>query len=343
MIDVKKIQNVDLDYLTHIIGTDRYDEEIFRIADEIRRKYVGEEVHLRAIIEFSNYCSQHCLYCGLRAENKNLQRYRMSIEEIVERAKLISNLGIKTIVLQSGEDPYYTTEIVGEIIQQIKKFDVAITLSIGERTFEEYRIWKELGADRYLMRHETASAQLYAKLHPGDSFENRKAHLFEIKRLGYETGAGFMVGLPGQTPYDLALDLAFLKELDADMIGIGPFIPNPDTPLKDTTGGDLQTTLRMIALARIVVPTANIPATTALGSINPLGRQYGLKYGANVIMPNLTPNPYRPNYSLYPGKICLFERDTACVECTKAMIKGVGLVVGEGYGYRKKIEVEALN
>jgi biotin synthase len=343
MIDVKKIQNVDLDYLMHIIGTDRYDEEIFRIADEIRRKYVGEEVHLRAIIEFSNYCSQHCLYCGLRAENKNLQRYRMSVEEIVERAKLISNLGIKTIVLQSGEDPYYTTEIVGEIIQQIKKFDVAITLSIGERSFEEYRIWKELGADRYLMRHETASAQLYAKLHPGDSFENRKAHLFEIKRLGYETGAGFMVGLPGQTPYDLALDLAFLKELDADMIGIGPFIPNPDTPLKDTTGGDLQTTLRMIALARIVVPTANIPATTALGSINPLGRQYGLKYGANVIMPNLTPNPYRPNYSLYPGKICLFERDTACVECTKAMIKGVGLVVGEGYGYRKKIEVEALN
>jgi len=343
MIDVKKIQNVDLDYLTHIIGTNKYDEEIFRIADEIRRKYVGEEVHLRAIIEFSNYCSQHCLYCGLRAENKNLQRYRMSVEEIVERAKLISNLGIKTIVLQSGEDPYYTTEIVGEIIQQIKKFDVAITLSIGERSFEEYRIWKELGADRYLMRHETASAQLYAKLHPGDSFENRKAHLFEIKRLGYETGAGFMVGLPGQTPYYLALDLAFLKELDADMIGIGPFIPNPDTPLKDTTGGDLQTTLRMIALARMVVPTANIPATTALGSINPLGRQYGLKYGANVIMPNLTPNPYRPNYSLYPGKICLFERDTACVECTKAMIKGVGLVVGEGYGYRKKIEVEALN
>ncbi len=343
MIDVKKIQNVDLDYLTYIIGTNKYDEEIFRIADEIRRKYVGEEVHLRAIIEFSNYCSQHCLYCGLRAENKNLQRYRMSVEEIVERAKLISNLGIKTIVLQSGEDPYYTTEIVGEIIQQIKRFNVAITLSIGERSFEEYRIWRELGADRYLMRHETASAQLYAKLHPGDSFENRKAHLFEIKRLGYETGAGFMVGLPGQTPYDLALDLSFLKELDADMIGIGPFIPNPDTPLKDTTGGDLQTTLRMVALARIVLPTANIPATTALGSINPLGRQYGLKYGANVIMPNLTPNPYRPNYSLYPGKICLFERDTACVECTKAMIKGVGLVVGEGYGYRKKIEAEALN
>ncbi|MGQ9856176.1 MAG: [FeFe] hydrogenase H-cluster radical SAM maturase HydE [Fervidobacterium sp.] len=338
MLDIKKIQNVDLDYLTHIISTDKYDEEIFKIADEIRRKYVGEDVYLRAIIEFSNYCSQHCLYCGLRAENKNLTRYRMSVGEIVARAKLIAQMGIKTIVLQSGEDPYYTTEMMCDIIRQIKELDVAITLSIGERTFEEYRIWKELGADRYLMRHETASPELYAKLHPGDTFENRKAHLYEIKRLGYETGAGFMVGLPGQTPYDLALDLAFLKEIDADMIGIGPFIPNPDTPLKDATGGDLKTTLRMVALARIVVPTANIPATTALGSINPYGRQYGLKYGANVIMPNLTPNPYRPNYSLYPGKICLFEKDTACVECTKAMIKSVGLTVGEGFGSRKRID-----
>ncbi|MEJ5258111.1 MAG: [FeFe] hydrogenase H-cluster radical SAM maturase HydE [Fervidobacterium sp.] len=338
MLDVKKIQNVDLDYLTHIISTDEYDEEIFRTADEIRRKYVGDEVYLRAIIEFSNYCSQHCLYCGLRAENKNLTRYRMSVEEIVARAKLIAQMGIKTVVLQSGEDPYYTTEMMCDIIKQIKELDVAITLSIGERTFEEYRIWKELGADRYLMRHETASPELYAKLHPGDTFENRKAHLYEIKRLGYETGAGFMVGLPGQTPYDLALDLAFLKEIDADMIGIGPYIPNPDTPLKDANGGDLKTTLRMVALARIVVPTANIPATTALGSINPYGRQYGLKYGANVIMPNLTPNPYRPNYSLYPGKICLFEKDTACVECTKAMIKSVGLTVGEGFGSRKRID-----
>lgn len=337
MIDVRKIQSVDLDYLSYLISTNKYDDEIFQKADEIRRRYVGDEVHLRAIIEFSNYCSQHCLYCGLRSDNKNLTRYRMSVPEILERAKLIAELGIKTIVLQSGEDPFYTTEIMNEIITSIKKLDVAITLSIGERSFEEYRIWKELGADRYLMRHETASPELYAKLHPGDSFEHRKAHLFELKRLGYETGAGFMVGLPDQTSYDLALDLAFLKELDADMIGIGPFIPNPDTPLAKSAGGNLQTTLKMLALARIVVPTANIPATTALGSIHPFGRQYGLKYGANVIMPNLTPNPYRPNYSLYPGKICLFEKDTACVECTKAMIKSLSLRVGEGFGYRKHI------
>ncbi|MEN3042277.1 MAG: [FeFe] hydrogenase H-cluster radical SAM maturase HydE [Fervidobacterium sp.] len=335
MIELEKIRNVDLDYITYLLSTNSHNEEIFQKADEIRKKYVGEEVHLRAIIEFSNYCSQHCLYCGLRSENKNLVRYRMSLEEIIERAKLIAKLGIKTIVLQSGEDPYYTTEMINTLITEIKKLDVAITLSIGERTFEEYRIWRELGADRYLMRHETASKSLYAKLHPGDSFESRKAHLLELKRLGYETGAGCMVGLPGQTYYDLALDLAFLKELDADMIGIGPFIPNPDTPLANQGGGDLYTTLKMIALARIIIPTANIPATTALGSINPFGRQLGLRYGANVIMPNLTPNPYRPNYSLYPGKICLFEKDTACVECTKTMIKDLGLKVGEGYGYRK--------
>lgn len=338
MLDIKKIQNVDLEYLTHIIKNEKYYEQIFKIADEIRKKYVGMEVHLRAIIEFSNICTQNCLYCGLRAENINLKRYRMTIDEIIERAKLIANLGIKTIVLQSGEDPYYTTEIISHIITEIKKFDVAITLSIGNRDFKEYRIWKELGADRYLMRHETASPDLYERLHPGDSFENRKAHLYELKYLGYEIGAGFMVGLPDQTVYDLASDLAFLKEIDADMIGIGPFIPNSDTPLKNAKGGDLQTTLMMIALTRIVLPTANIPATTALGSINPLGRQYCLKYGGNVIMPNLTPNPYRPNYSLYPGKICLFERDTACVECTKKMVKNLGLIVGEGFGYRKGYE-----
>ena len=334
MIEVERIQNVDLDYLTYLLSTNTHDEEIFRTADEIRRRYVGEEIHLRAIIEFSNICTQNCLYCGLRAGNNNIERYRMPLESIIERAELISKLGIKTVVLQSGEDPYYTTERVTQLITEIRKFNLAITLSIGERKFEEYKIWKQAGADRYLMRHETASPELYAKLHPHDSFENRKAHLLELKRFGYETGAGCMVGLPGQTPHDLALDLAFLKELDADMIGIGPFIPNADTPLANEKGGDLQTTLKMVALARIVVPTANIPATTALGSIHPFGRQLGMKYGANVIMPNLTPNPYRPNYSLYPGKICLFEKDTACVECTKNMITGLGLKIGSGYGYR---------
>ncbi len=342
MLEKSKIFNsesIDLDYVAYLLSTNEYNEELFAFANEIREKYVGKEVYIRAIIEFSNFCSQNCLYCGLRRDNKNLNRYRMKLDEILERAKLIANFGIKTVVLQSGEDNSYTTEDITYLIDEIKKLDVAITLSIGERSFKEYEIWKEHGADRYLMRHETASPELYAYLHPNDSFENRKSHLLYLKKLGYETGAGCMVGLPNQTPYDMALDIAFLKELDADMIGIGPFIPNPDTPLAGTKGGDLITTLKMVALARIAVPTANIPATTALGSIHPTGREQGLKCGANVIMPNLTPNPYRPNYSLYPGKICLFEKDTACVNCTRMMITRTGFVVSDDYGYRPKKDV----
>ncbi|MBB6061625.1 biotin synthase [Thermosipho japonicus] len=335
---IKKLRKDSLTFeqLAHIIENEKYDEEILNYANEIREKYVGNEVYVRAIIEFSNYCRMDCLYCGLRAQNKNIKRYRMTIDEIIDRAKLIAERGIKTVVLQSGEDTYYTKEVMSNLIKEIKKFDVAITLSIGEREFDEYKAWKEVGADRYLMRHETADEVLYNKLHPSDTFENRKRHLFKLKELGYEVGAGCMVGLPGQGPIELAKDLIFLRELDSDMIGIGPFIPNPDTPLKDEKGGDLKTTLKIIALARILIPTANIPATTAMGSLHPFGRQLALKYGANVIMPNLTPNPYRPNYTLYPNKICLFEADTSCIECTKAMIKSLNREVGKSYGFRVK-------
>ncbi len=339
MLEKDKIFNsesIDIDYVAHILSTDKYDQALFEFANEVREKYVGKHVYIRGIIEFSNYCFQNCLYCGLRRDNKNLNRYRMSLEEIIQRAHLIASFGIKTVVLQSGEDFYYTKDDITYLVEEIKKLGVAITLSLGERSFEEYRIWKEHGADRYLMRHETANPELYAALHPNDSFETRKAHLFYLKELGYETGAGCMVGLPNQTAYDLALDIAFLKELDADMIGIGPFIPHPDTPLASAKGGDLKTTLKMIALARIAVPTANIPATTALGTIDPFGRELGLKWGANVIMPNMTPNPYRPNYSLYPGKICILENDTTCANCVKLLINRAGLLVSNDYGYRKK-------
>jgi len=240
------------------------------------------------------------------------------------------------VVLQSGEDPYYNTEIIKNLIIEIKKLNLAVTLSIGERDFEEYKIWKEAGADRYLMRHETADPILYKNLHPSDTFENRKNHLIKLKELGYEIGAGCMVGLPGQGPLELAKDLIFLREIDSDMIGIGPFIPNPDTPLNREKGGDLTTTLKMIALSRILIPTANIPATTAMGSIHPFGRQMALKCGANVIMPNLTPNPYRPNYTLYPNKICLFEADTACIDCVRGMIKSLNREVGKTHGFRIK-------
>lgn len=328
--------SVSLEDLIYLISSNKFDEKIFEIADEIRKKYVGNDVHIRAIIEFSNFCKMNCLYCGLRSQNKNLKRYRMKPEEILKRVRLIAEKNIKTVVLQSGEDPFYTTEIIENLIIEIKKMNLAVTLSIGERNFEEYKIWKNVGADRYLMRHETADSNLYKKLHPSDTFENRKNHLLKLKELGYEIGAGFMVGLPGQGAYELSEDLIFLREIDPDMIGIGPFIPNPDTPLRNEKGGDLNTTLKMIALSRILIPTANIPATTAMGSIHPFGRQMALKCGANVIMPNLTPNPYRPNYTLYPNKICLFESDTACINCVKGMITSLGRKVGNSFGFRIK-------
>ncbi|KAF2958937.1 [FeFe] hydrogenase H-cluster radical SAM maturase HydE [Thermotoga sp. Ku-13t] len=333
---VRHPERVTLEEIAWVISNDELNEKLFALADEVRQKYLGKQVYLRGIIEFSNYCRNDCLYCGIRASNKNVKRYRMSIDEIVERAKLIAEMGIKTVVLQSGEDPYYTTEMIGEMIQRIKRLNVAITLSIGERDFEEYEYWKNLGADRYLMRHETADEQLYEKLHPNDSFQIRKSHLIRLKQLGYETGAGSMVGLPGQNDVALAKDVLFVYELDADMVGIGPFIPHPDTPLRDSKAGDLTKVLKLIALTRLFLPDANIPATTALGTIHPFGRQLALKCGANVIMPNFTPSPYRSHYTLYPNKICIFEKDTACGECTKNIVRSIGYEVSEDFGYRRK-------
>ena len=328
--------SVTLEQVAFVLSNEELTPKLFAKADEVRRKYLGTEVFLRGIIEFSNYCSSNCLYCGIRAQNKHVHRYRMTPQEIVDRAQIISAQGIKTVVLQSGEDPFYTKEVLGDIISAIKSLGLTITLSLGERSFDEYSYWKALGADRYLMRHETADEELYEKLHPGDKLENRKAHLLELKRLGYEVGAGSMVGLPGQDDFALAKDILFTYELDADMIGIGPFIPHPDTPLRDAPQGTLEKTLKMVALTRLFLPDANIPATTALGSIHPQGRQMALKCGANVIMPNFTPSPYRAEYVLYPNKICVMENDVACGECTKALVKSAGYTVSLSHGYRKR-------
>ncbi len=329
-------ERVSVEEIAWVIENDELNEQLFAVADEIRQKYLGKEVYLRGIIEFSNYCTNDCLYCGIRASNKKIKRYRMSVEEIVKRAELIAQMGIRTVVLQSGEDPYYTKEKIGEMIQQIKRFKVAITLSIGERRFDEYEYWKGLKADRYLMRHETADEELYKRLHPNDSFQNRKEHLFRLKELGYETGAGSMVGLPGQDALSLAKDALFVYQLDADMVGIGPFIPHQDTPLANCKKGELTKTLKLIALTRLFLPDSNIPATTALGTIDPFGRQLALKCGANVIMPNFTPSPYRAQYALYPNKICVFENDLACGECTKNLVESIGYKVSSDYGYRRK-------
>lgn len=334
---LKDPQNVSLEEVAGILSDDKIDEKLFALADEVRQSYLGKDVHIRGIIEFSNYCRNDCLYCGIRASNKNISRYRMTVEEIVERAQMISQMGIKTIVLQSGEDPYYDTDTIAELIRRIKKFNVAITLSIGERDFREYKLWKDAGADRYLMRHETADESLYERLHPNDSLTTRAAHLKKLKELGYEVGAGSMVGLPGQNDFSLAKDILFIRDLDADMVGIGPFIPHPSTPLQNAKPGTLNKTLKMIALTRLFLPDTNIPATTALGTIHPFGRQMALKYGANVIMPNFTPSPYRSLYTLYPNKICIFESDIACAECTKKLVQSVGYSVSDDFGYRRKV------
>lgn len=335
---LKHPQKVEIEEIAFVLSKDEINEKLFALADEVRQKYLARDVYIRGIIEFSNYCRNDCLYCGIRASNRDIQRYRMSVDQIVQRAQLISQMGIKTIVLQSGEDLYYDRDVIAQLIDRIKRLNVAITLSIGERDFSDYRLWKDAGADRYLMRHETADERLYEKLHPADSFKTRVEHLKKLKQLGYEVGAGSMVGLPGQDDISLAKDILFVRDLDADMVGIGPFIPHPSTPLKNARAGALNKTLKMIALTRLFLPDTNIPATTALGTIHPFGRQLALKCGANVIMPNFTPSPYRALYTLYPDKICIFENDIACGECTKNLVKSAGYTVSDDFGYRRKID-----
>lgn len=274
-------------------------------AMRIRLKIKGEEILERGLIEISNHCRNNCFYCGIRAGHRNVIRYRMSADEIVETAHNAGKQGFGTVVLQGGEDPVHTAEWMAGVVSRIRTDlpDIAITLSLGERPREDYQLWKEAGANRYLLRHETATKNHYQMLHPSTmSFENRRRCLWDLKELGYETGAGMMVGSPYQTEDDLMNDLIFLEELQPDMIGIGPFIHAEGTPFESFSDGSFQMTLRLISLLRICHPNANIPATTALTALRPDGRELGLKAGANVIMPNLTPQIYRENYRLYNKK-----------------------------------------
>lgn len=314
------------------------EQALFAAADYVRRQQMGDSVHLRALIEFSNYCRNACLYCGLRAPNQKLTRYRMNPEEIVQAAQSAAQLGFKTIVLQSGEDIAFTRERLAEIIREIKKLGVAVSLCVGERPFEDYAAWKEAGADRYLLRIETSDPELYALLHPGMSFENRIRCLQDLKALDYQLGSGVIVGLPGQSSASLARDLLFFHKWQFDMIGLGPFIPHPDTPLGSVPGGSLSLTLRMLALARLLLPQAHIVATTALGTIHPKGRELGLQVGANVMMPNCTPQPYRSQYELYPGKICLTEEAEHCCECLTVRLQSIGRHVDTGFGHARRLE-----
>lgn len=281
----------------------KYSPELFAAADKVRKEQVGDEIFLRGIIEFSNHCERNCLYCGLRKGNASLSRYRMSEDEIIVTAEQIKKTGVPTVVLQSGEDSFYNTEMICRLIERIRKeTDLIITLSIGERALNDYKAFQQAGANRYLLKHETASAELYKYLRPGCEWENRLQCLRWLKELGFETGTGNMVGLPGQTPEILADDLLVMKLLDADMLGIGPFIAHPDTPLAGIDNDDIELTLRVLALARLITRNTNIPATTALSTLHPQGRLLALQAGANVVMPDFTPEIYKTRYDIYPGR-----------------------------------------
>lgn len=322
--------------LIALLSNDDYDKSILEAADRTRQKYVGDEVHLRGLIEFSNICKRNCLYCGLRYGNKNIKRYRLQPEEIIELARKGKEYGYKTVVLQSGEDDFYTVDKVRQIVNGIKELDLAVTLSIGEKSFEEYKAYKEVGADRYLLRVETTDRELYEKLDPDMSHENRKRCLKDLSTLGYEVGSGIMVGLPGQTIDSLADDILFFKEIGADMIGIGPFIPNEDTPLSAEKGGQFELSLKVMALTRLLLPDINIPATTAMETLNKQGRIIALQSGANVVMPNITEGEYRRLYALYPGKICVGDTPSHCRNCITGKINSIGRVVSKDYGFRKR-------
>ena len=308
------------------------EQSLFKKADDVRHKYVGDEVYLRALIEFSNICRNDCFYCGIRKSNGNVARYRMSEDEIVKTAQAAADMGFKTVVLQSGEDLHFNTLKMCRIIERIKKLDVALTLSIGERTYEEYKAFYDSGADRYLMRIETTDKNLYAKLHPNMSWQHRHECLLMIKELGYELGSGIMVGLPEQTTDSIAADLLYLKELGIDMAGIGPFIPHLDTPLKDEKGGSLSLALRTMAVMRLLMPDINIPATTAMESLHPKGRLMALQAGANVVMPNVNTSEYKKLYELYPNKICVNEEPVQCKTCIGVKIQSIGRKIGTTYG-----------
>ena len=276
--------------------------EILHIADKIRKENVGDNVLLRALVEFSSYCRRNCNYCGLRLDNVECVRYRLNKDEIVHFAKRAVELGLKTVVLQSGEDYFFKESDLVEIIREIKKLNVALTLSIGERPMREYEAFKDAGADRFLMRIETTNEALYSKMHPDTDLKGRIKHILKLKELGFELGTGSLIGLPEQTVEMIADDILFFKEIGADMIGTGPFIPSAQTPLKDAQRGSFEFALKVVALSRIVLPKANIPATTAMETIHPEGRLLTLQSGANVVMPNVVDYNINKNYSIYENK-----------------------------------------
>jgi biotin synthase len=319
-------------------------ETLWQEADRVRKEHVGEEVHLRGLIEISNHCLRQCHYCGLRAGNRDITRYRMQPDEIVACAKQAHGFGYGTVVMQAGEDEGLTVDMVTDIVRRIKHdVGVAVTLSLGERTVDELRAWNEAGADRYLLRFETSNSDLFTRMHPprGGKRLSRMELLRQLAPLGYEAGSGVMIGIPGQSYDDLANDLLLFRELDLDMIGVGPFIAHPETPFgkgegdhaSDQVPSSELMTYKMIALARLLCPDANIPSTTALATLNIAeGRELGLQRGANIVMPNMTPPEYRVYYEIYPAKACIRETSDLCNRCITGRIEKIGRAIGQGPG-----------
>ncbi len=304
-------------------------------AREVAQSVYGKQVYMRGLIEFSSHCRNNCNYCGLRRANRGLPRYRLTDEVILQCCRQGYECGMRTFVLQSGEDAYYTDERLCRLVGRIRaEFpDCAITLSVGERPRESYRALRDAGADRYLLRHETADRHHYGVLHPGEmSFDRRMQCLHDLRDLGYQVGAGFMTGSPGQTTATLFSDLQFIKSFKPEMCGIGPFIATRNTPFAQEPSGTVEMTLRLLSIIRLLHPHVLLPATTALGSLNPFGRELGIKAGANVVMPNLSPEVNRRQYNIYDGKICLGDDITHCRSCLEQRIRSTGyeLVVARG-------------
>ena len=313
----------DKDFRALLTSLTKEEEQLlYQEADRVRRQHYGNTVYLRGLIEFSNFCRNDCLYCGLRRSNKNCERYRLTRDQILRCADDGYGLGFRTIVLQSGEDPYYTDEMICDIVSSIKKQhpDCAVTLSIGEKEKASYQAYFEAGADRYLLRHEELSC------------EHRKQCLKDLKEIGYQIGCGIMVGAPYQTAEHVIEDLHFMKDLQPHMVGIGPFIPHQDTPFKDQSAGTLEDTLHLLSIIRLMLPSVLLPATTALGTIHPRGRELGIQAGANVVMPNLSPQDVRGKYLLYDGKICTGDEAAECRTCMERRMEAIGYQVVQTRG-----------
>lgn len=310
-------------------------ENLAEYADEVRQKHYGKKVFLRGLIEISSYCKNDCYYCGIRRSNKSAERYRLDYHDVMNCAEIGYSLGLHTFVMQGGEDMALDDDYICGIIYALKEKypDCAVTLSLGERSYESYKRLKEAGADRYLLRHESADSELYYRLHPhGMSLENRKQCLYNLRELGYQVGAGFMVGVPYQTTENIISDIRFMQELQPQMIGIGPFIPHNDTPFRDEKGGTLELTLRLLGILRLMFPKVLLPATTALGSISPIGRTLGLQTGCNVIMPNISPEDVRKKYMLYNNKLISGGETAEGLEILRREIESAGYEIAKERG-----------